>query len=122
MIKLEEALPIQPSSVLSIKAVNYLIRKLKRLGYDERFSNRHKALSYVLESFLKTTDYEFKKNSKKYKGVYHSCYINAVLINIHLLPQFLDWAIAHKDEMNEYLESYIKDVKRRKKLWRNKNC
>lgn len=118
MIKLEEALLIKPSIDVSTRAVNTLINKLEKLDYDERFSNRHKAFSYVLERFLETTDYEFKKNSQNYKGIFHSCYINAVLVNEYLLPQFLDWAITHKDEMNGYLVWYIKDVKRRKKLWR----
>lgn len=121
MIKLEKTIPEKPSIHTSVLAINALIRKLERLGYDGRFSNRLKAFSYVLEKFLETTDYEFRKNSRNYKGTFHSCYINAVLIEAYLLPQFLEWATIHKDEMNEYLVHCIKDAKRHKKLWRSKN-
>ena len=121
MFKLEKTLPEKPSLCTSVSAMNKLVHKLEKIGYDGRFSNRAKAFSYVLEKFLETTDYAFRKNSRNYKGTFHSCYINAVLIETYLLPQFLEWATIHKDEMNEYLAHYIKDAKRRKKAWRSKN-
>lgn len=119
-IYLSESVPQKPTERQSVQCVNFLISQLEKLGYSSKFSNRLKAFSYVLEQFLATTNYEYKVNSPYYKGQFHSCFINAVLVHDHLQDELYRWAVLNKDRMNEYLVVYIKEAKRRKKAWRQK--